>query len=282
MTVVDSSVVTADWLALREGADGDARALELLDPLLAHLAARSSGGGVTVVRDLGSGTGSLGRWLAARLPGPQRWIAHDRDPDLLAVAAGRPVGPAADGARVTVEPSPGDLTRLRAADLAGASLVTASALLDLLTADEVAGLADAVTGAACPALLTLSVVGRVRLTPADPFDGELAAAFDDHQRRTVDGRRLLGPGAADAAVEAFERRGATVLARPSPWLLGPERAELTAVWLRGWVGAAVEQRPGLADRAEPYLRRRLAACSAGDLRVVVGHRDLLALPGART
>jgi hypothetical protein len=41
--------------------------------------------------------------------------------------------------------------------------------------------------------------------------------------------------------------------------------------------AACEQRPGLAVRAEAYLRRRLAD---GELRVVVHHRDLLALPGA--
>lgn len=44
-------------------------------------------------------------------------------------------------------------------------------------------------------------------------------------------------------------------------------------------GAACEQRPDLADRAEPYLRRRLAEAAAGELRVVVGHTDLLALPG---
>ncbi len=44
---------------------------------------------------------------------------------------------AADGSPVTVQTREADITRLTAADLAGASLVTASALLDLLTVDEV-------------------------------------------------------------------------------------------------------------------------------------------------
>lgn len=65
---------------------------------------------------------------------------------------------------------------------------------------------------------------------------------------------------------------------PSPWRLGADEAALTAEWLRGWVGAAVEQRPALAARAESYLQSRLAACAAGELRVVVHHSDVLALP----
>ena len=79
------------------------------------------------------------------------------------------------------------------------------------------------------------------------------------------------------ASEAFGERGATVKVRPSAWRLGPDESALTAQWLRGWVGAAVEQRPRLAERAEEYLRERLAGCEAGKLRVTVHHSDLLAL-----
>lgn len=268
-----ATAYSPEWLELREGADAAARAAELPDVLLPSLH-----GPPLVIRDLGCGTGSMGRWLAGRLPGPQRWILHDSDPGLLARAATGLPATASDGGAVTVVPEQGDITGLRAADLAGTSLVTASALLDLLTADEVAGLAAACAGAGCPALLTLSVVGRVEFTPADPLDAELAAAFDDHQRRTSDGRRLLGPDAAGVALAAFERSGAVVHRSSSPWRLGPEQAALTAQWLQGWVTAAVEQRPDLAPSADAYLRRRLDACAAGGLRVVIGHDDLLALP----
>jgi SAM-dependent methyltransferase len=251
---------TPDWLELRRGADDAARAVELLDPLRTHLA----GAERLVIRDLGCGTGSLGRWLAGRLPGPQHWILHDRDPALLARARANLTGSG------TVETRQGDITALRAEDLAGTSLVTASALLDLLTFDELDGLVAACAGAGCPALLTLSVAGKVELTPAEPLDAEFAAAFNAHQRRGG----LLGPDAIAAATEAFERRGAVVWSRPSPWRLGADETALAHEWLRGWTAAACEQQPDLLPQANGYLRRRLNAI---ELRVVVHHVDLLAI-----
>jgi hypothetical protein len=265
------SEFSAAWLALREPADAAARAADLLDPLRERL----DGTARPVIRDLGAGSGSMGRWLAPRLGGPQHWVMHDRDPALLALAAAG----MAPFPLVTVETRQGDVTGLTTADLTGAALVTASALLDLFTVEEVGGLAAACAGAGCPALLTLSVAGRVDLSPADPLDREVEAAFNDHQRRTHGTRALLGPDAPAVAAEAFARHGATVLERPTPWRLGPEQAGLAAEWLRGWVGAAVEQQPELAAPAEGYLRRRLDAVAAGDLRAVVDHRDILALPG---
>ena len=78
----------------------------------------------------------MARWLAPRLDGPQRWILHDRDAELLAHAAANPPARSADGATVTVETRLDDITRLDPRELAGASLVTASALLDMFTSDE--------------------------------------------------------------------------------------------------------------------------------------------------
>ncbi|MFI1444910.1 class I SAM-dependent methyltransferase [Streptomyces fructofermentans] len=262
-----------EWLQLRESADAAARAADLLDPLrirLANLPKRANG---FVIHDLGCGTGSMGRWLAPRLDGPQHWVLHDRDPYLLHFAAVGSPKSAADGSRVTVETQRGDVARLTSDALAGASLVTASALLDVLTTEEIDALAAACAGAGCPALLTLSVVGRVELTPAHPLDAEIAAAFNAHQRRGD----LLGPDAVDAACDAFARHGATVRVHPSAWRLGPDESALTAQWLEGWVGAAVDQDPELAPRAEEYLRERLAQCAAGELNAVVHHCDLLAL-----
>ncbi|MFF2437322.1 class I SAM-dependent methyltransferase [Streptomyces sp. NPDC058107] len=304
------------WLALREGPDAAARASGLLGPLRRHLEAAAGGHGgaqptpglsTSVIRDLGCGTGSMGRWLAPRLNGPQHWILHDHDPDLLDLAAARTPERAADGSPVTVTTERGDVARLTANVLSGTSLVTASALLDLLTREELNGLAAACAGAGCPALLSLSVVGRVHLTPADPLDAEIVHAFNAHQRRVDQGRRLLGPDAVEAASEAFARHGLTVREHASPWRLGsgprslpcdgsrrtrevdpygsgsrdPGTCEsaLTAEWLRGWVGAARDQRPDLAQHADAYLRRRLAECWAGELQVVVHHKDVLALPG---
>ncbi|GAA4571549.1 hypothetical protein GCM10023176_32470 [Micromonospora coerulea] len=260
----------ADWLRLREPADAAARAIELADAVRRGL----TGDRPVVVHDLGTGTGSMGRWLAPLLPGPQHWILYDQDAGLLDRAAADLVDAAADGSPVTVETRRADITRLTAADLADAGLVTASALLDMLTAEEVERVVAACAGR--PSLFMLTVVGRVEFTPADPLDAEFAAAFNAHQRRTVGGRALLGPDAVEATRAAFGRRGVDVRTRPSPWRLGPEQAALTAAWLTGWLDAAGERRRELAGRAGAYRRRRLAEAAQGRLRVLLHHTDLLA------
>jgi SAM-dependent methyltransferase len=266
--------VSARWLALREPADATARAVDLVD----HLGRALPATGRRVIHDLGCGTGAMGRWLAPLLSGPQHWVMYDRDGDLLAAAAADLPDPAADGAAVTVETRHSDITRLRPTDLAGASLITASALLDMMTEDELAKLVTVCVGAGCPTLFTLSVVGGVELRPADPLDRRVASAFRAHQRRTTERGRLLGPDAVAVAVEQFGRLGGEPLVRPSKWRLGASQADLAAEWFTGWVGAACEQRVELAAETRGYTRRRLAQAAAGKLAVTVDHTDLLVLP----
>ena len=269
--------VSREWLALREPADAAARDPNLVEQLRRRLPAT----GRHVIHDLGGGSGAMGRWLAPRLRGPQHWVVHDRDADLLTLAAENRPGEAADGAAVTVETRQSDITRLEPGDLADATLITASAILDLLTGEELAGLVAVCAGTGCPVLLTLSVVGRVDLNPADPLDASVAAAFDAHQRRTTEEGRLLGPDAVAFAVEGFSRLEAEVLVRPSPWRLGASEADLATEWFTGWIGAACEQQAELAAEADAYARRRLAEATAGQLAVTVEHADLLILPRRR-
>ena len=252
--------VSPGWLRLREPADAAARSEELAGRVVRRLPAA----GRLVVHDLGGGTGAMGRWLAPRFDRPQHWVVHDRDPELLELAVA--------GAPVSTEARRSDVTRLAPADLAGADLVVASALLDLLTADGLERMLAACAG--LPMLLALTVVGRVTLAPADPLDAAIGAAFDAHQRRGG----LLGPDAVATAAEALRAKGAEPVVRPSPWRLGAAEAELVAEWLEGWVAAACEQEPALAAEAGPYRDRRLAQAAAGELAVTVEHADLLVLP----
>jgi hypothetical protein len=123
-------------------------------------------------------------------------------------------------------------------------------------------------------LLALTVVGRVTMTPEEPLDALMGAAFNAHQRRGD----LLGPDAAAAAVAHLRGAGAEVLVRPSPWRLDAARADLAAEWFEGWVAAACEQEPALAAEAGAYRDRRLAQAGAGELEVIVDHADVLVLP----
>ena len=264
-------VVSPEWLSLREPADVRARSTELV----AELRQALPRDGVLVIHDLACGTGAMGRWLAPMLAGCQRWVLHDWDAGLLAVAgADVPVGH--DGEPLAVEPRRSDIRSLRPADVAGASLITASALLDLITSDDLDRVVSLCASVRCPVLMTLSVTGGVALEPSDPLDTRVAAAFNAHQRRATSRGRLLGPDAAEAAAEAFGREGFDVVARPSPWTLGPGDAELLAEWFAGWLAAACEQEPALPYAG--YRARRLADLAGGRLRATIDHVDLLALP----
>jgi hypothetical protein len=270
--------VTPSWLALREPADSAARASDLVDAIRCTLPA----GRPLVIRDLACGTGSMMRWLAPRLSGRQCWVSYDLDSALLDTLDGPAGVVAADGAAVAVETRRRDVTRLATEELAGADVITSSALLDLLTGSELRELVGSCAGAGCPVLLTLTVTGAVRLWPPHPLDEVVAAAFNAHQRRATAAGTLLGPRAADVAAHEFAALGRDVVTRASPWRLGSATAALTYAWLVGWLAAARDQDPHLTAETAGYARKRLADATAGRLRVLVQHRDLLVYPaGAR-
>lgn len=271
--------VEPSWLALREPADAAARAGDLVDEIRSELPGRRP----LVIHDLACGAGAMLRWLAPQLPGPQHWVTYDLDADLLAAVDAAPSTTAADGSQVTTQTRRRDVTRLRPGDLVGAALITSSALLDLLTEDELHRLVCTCASAQCPVLITLTVTGTVRLSPPHLLDEVVAAAFNAHQRRTTGGRRLLGPDAADVAARAFAGLGRDVVMRASPWRLGPATEALTFEWFAGWLAAALEQDPRLAaETGSGYASKRFADAAARRMRVLVHHCDLLVRQPARS
>ncbi|MFJ4164168.1 SAM-dependent methyltransferase [Microbacterium sp. NPDC089698] len=266
------STATPSWLALRASADDAARSTELAVRLVRLLPP-----GPVVLHELGTGTGGMTRWLAPRLPGPQEWVLRDGDPAILdhldvqevVDDAGRPI-------RATVVVEALETLDIRAFD--GASAVTTSALLDVVTREEAVRIVRACAEGGAPALFSLSVTGAVVLDPADALDAAIGEAFNAHQRRDAAGRRLLGPDAVPVLSQLFSDAGWRVRKAPAPWHLGPADALLIAAWLDGWVGAAVEQRPELAEDARAYLARRADQLARRMLRVTVSHQDVLAWP----
>src|ERR1700691_2215398 len=149
--------VSSEWLRVREAGDAAARASELVEKVRSYLPTH---GGATI-HDLGCGTGSMARWLAVRLRGPQHWVMYDRDDELLTLAAADPPDRASDGTPVTMETRRRDITRMELVELAGAALITASALLDLMTAEELERLVATFARADCPCAVPPRVTDRV-------------------------------------------------------------------------------------------------------------------------
>ena len=231
-----------------------------------------------VIHDLGCGTGSMGRWLAPRLDGAQHWVLHDRDPYLLHLAA-------VAGARVRPPTAAASPSRPSAATSPGSPRTPWPAprwsppprCWTCSPARRSTRSPRPAPAPGCPALLTLSVAGRVELSPGRPagrrdrrrVQRPPAARRPARPRRGHRGLRGLRPARRD-------RTGAPepVAARPRGGRA--DRGVAARLGRRGR-GAA----PELAERAEAYLAARLAACAAGELRVVVHHSDLLAWPGRR-
>jgi SAM-dependent methyltransferase len=269
-------VFTPDWLALRERADHRSRPTALLRPLRAAWHARRW----SRVLDLGSGTGSNFRYLASRLPGHQEWTLVDHDPDLL----DRVHGPGSDpsnlrGSAIPVHRVVGDLAEEGLARIGEAHLVTASALLDLVTHDWLTALARRCREAKCGALLALSYDGTIAWSPPeDPDDAWVREMVNAHQRREKGLGPALGPTAPHLAEALFQEHGFHTWLVPSPWHVGPADVDLVRALVEGWCQAVGEQAPSGDSRVREWGERRLQALARGAVGLTVGHLDLLALP----
>jgi SAM-dependent methyltransferase len=262
---------SADWLTLREPADHAARSPALTTQIADRLRARPGRRAV----DLAAGSGSNVRYLLPRLPNVAHWTLVDYDPALLA-HAGRLVTPVAREAGVGFDVRQGDLRALDALPLDGCGLVTASALLDLVSAEWLRAFAARCREAGVDVLCTLSYDGRIACAPADDGDEDVRGLVNQHQRTDKGFGPALGPDAASAAVTAFETAGFAVHTAESDWVLDGAHAELQRQLLTGWAGAARELAPADAARIDAWLARRLAHVAAGGSGVRVGHVDLTA------
>jgi hypothetical protein len=295
----------ADWLDLREAADAAARSSGLaaaLAPWRAQAEAGLRDRPELQVVDLGAGTGANLRYLAPLLGGRQHWTTVDHDPALLTAQALRLCDWAAsaeigagfsnekgaakaalaietDRFACRIEARQLDLaTALDSIACGPATLVTASALLDLVGRSWLAQLIDRICAAQSACLFALSVDGRIELEPALPDDALMRALFNRHQTQDKGFGTALGPAAAATAVQLLEQRGYTVMTAASDWVLGAPQAPLIDALLTGWRAAAVEAEPASAARLDAWHDQRQATLSAAGLRARVGHIDLVAWP----
>lgn len=243
------------WLALREPADRAARDETLLNKAI------TAAGPTPVVLDLGCGTGSTVRTLSPLLPESTTWRLVDNDQELLDIAA-------SNLPWSTVHLL--DIRDTRSLPLDGVTLVTCSALLDLVTESWLHDLAGVVT---VPFYAALSYNGVMRWEPELPQDRAVTEAFNQHQRQDKGLGPALGPDAATRAVEVFHSAGWTTEVARSDWALGPDSEALHAALVEGIGQAASEAGE---DRAKDWTKQRVSASSHSGC--VIGHIDILATP----
>jgi hypothetical protein len=263
---------SAEWLALRESHDLRARNPNVLDAVAAAFKSLDT---ISVV-DLACGAGSTVRAVTSSLPARQRWDLVDNDHGLLALACGgMPVG---EVERNAVQL---DLSGNFEVVFEGAKdLITASALLDLVSETWLDRLARESAARALPVYAALIYDGRIHLAPADPLDEVVVSAVNTHQRTDKGFGPALGPSAAVAAISRFEALGYSVAHGTSDWVIGTADQEIQLELLTGWATAASEIEALPHHDIGGWLARRKTAVSKGVSTMRVGHVDFFATPSA--
>ncbi|MBR9903936.1 MAG: glycosyltransferase [Gammaproteobacteria bacterium] len=284
-TLRAGSQFASDWLTLREAADVASRSQRLAGLAAEWLSTRNP---TPLIADLGCGRGSNMRFLAPRLSGQQRWKLIDHDAILLAQARQRAAGLSdRQGQPVEVETHCVSLEPLADVPLDDAHLVTASALLDLVSQQWIDALVASIAEQQQALLIALSVTGEwhfIDLQGAPVLDDEdhwLRAMFIAHQQRDKGLGDALGGQAHQALVSALEAAHYRVEQAETPWLLAADshaQQPLMMALLEGWAEAATEQAPQASARIATWLQLRQQAVANGELGIGVGHRDLFATP----
>lgn len=245
----------AEWLAMREPADHQARDKDLLRR------AADVAGPKPVILDLGCGTGSTIRALTPYLPREVSWRLVDNDADLLKIAG--------EEAKQDAILHLLNIENLDELPIDGATLVTASALLDLVTERWLSEFLD---GISVPVYFALTYDGQMSWSPEDSRDAEITAAFNAHQQTDKGMGPALGPKASEVTVKILEDAGFEVFTADSPWILSPEHKNLQQELVSGIAQAASDV--GNLNADSWAIHRN--STSGSECRV--GHKDILAIP----
>jgi glycosyltransferase involved in cell wall biosynthesis len=280
---------SAEWLALREPADHAARSADITRAVLDALPRDAQ----LRVLDLAAGSGSNLRYVTIVLAGPTHGSAASggADPGACPDEPLRRIRPTwllvdHDRALLARVPKTPDVVT-RCMDLStlddpgifeGRALVTASALLDLVSEPWLRALAGRCAAAGAHVLFALNYDGRILCSPEDPDDALVAARVNEHQRTDKGFGPALGPDATDAAARCFEASGYGVRRARSDWTLTPDFRGLQRQLIDGWAQAAAEMAPEQAIIVDAWRERRLAHIAAGWSEITVGHEDLVGWP----
>ncbi len=265
-----------EWLNLREVSDHRARDKDLLKTAvdwLNNLKAKDK-----VIVDLGSGTGSTIRGLQryTTLTPSIQWRLVDNDPGLLAEAIHR------HSEEYSIESFLVDLSETQKLPLKSVSLITASALLDLVSENFIRDLCQLIKekNESQPVgfYSTLNYDGCIKWTPFHPLDASILMNFNADQRRNKGFGPALGPDATDFLTRQFHCAKFQCLSAKSPWLLGPADYLLTESLINGISGVAIKTDGLTNSDILDWKTFRMKNIRTGTC--FLGHTDILVLPNS--
>ncbi len=275
---------SAPWLALREPVDHRSLNEAVREAALEGF----DGHDIARILDLGCGSGSNLRAMAAFLPRIQEWRLVDHDAALLAAAASALQAWAdahefeADGALRLEKHGKTLFATFELVDISAGvapllrtpvDLVTAAAFFDLVSPAWIEAFALALIEREIPLYATLTYDGVEVWRPQHAADAPMLEAFRAHQASDKGFGAAAGPDAIDCLTTAFRAAEWEVQLGQSAWILGAADAALIDRLALGSAEAVRETgRVGEAEIADWLAsRRRADAC-------VIGHTDFMARP----
>ena len=266
---------SVDWLTLREEADLRSRDFELLEKVDQWL--RDHCAKELIVADLGAGTGSTMRAFANFVSQKSEsisWRLIDQDSDLLEYAHNRHC----DSYRI--ETFDLDLNNTALLPLQSVQLITASALLDLVSEEFV----DSITSQLVSlnkqqpvGLYTaLTYNGMIEWKPSHSLDEKVQNSLNQDQKRDKGFGKALGPDASEYLGQRLTEAGFKVYSADSTWFLDAVDEKLVIEYIAG-IDRVLENDQVLGIEAlKAWVEFRESHVTTGACRV--GHCDLLALP----
>lgn len=276
-----------EWLTLRESADQASRNAKVLNACAKTFANKNT----LKVCDLGAGTGASVRALAHLLPAHQQWTLVDHDAENLKHAlenlaawgdASKTKNNVIDlehhDQRITAEIFECDLTSDTTFWRSDTELVTASALLDLVSPDWIARTVKAASENHVSILATLNFDGQLQTNPVHPFDERVFNAFRKHQRTDKGFGSAAGPDASAFLKKALVQVDYTVVCGDSPWRMTTNTQKLMHETLNGMAIAATEIGTLSSNEIREWLSDRLSNTKT----LTIGHQDIFAVPKIRS
>jgi hypothetical protein len=280
------SSFSVEWLRLREPVDRMARALTLPPEIAA----------CRTVVDLGAGTGANLRYIAPQLGGKQDWTLVEQDP-VLVDAIPESLREWADTRQATVVRSGDDLSiqsaafncrvRVEQIDLSTGlnrlaipkgALVTASALLDLVSEHWLRQLIKRCADAASPVWFALTYDGQMQCDPGEPEDEIVRSLFNEHQQTDKGFGPALGPAASGLTRQILTANGYHTLSARSDWRLTPELRSIQHNMVQGWCDALRTHTQQTPLELDGWSERRRVHIEAGLSTLIIGHCDLVGWP----
>ena len=263
-----------EWLNLREVSDHRARDKHLIKTAadwLNNLKTKDK-----VIVDLGSGTGSTIRGIQryTTLAPSIQWRLVDNNPEVLAEAIHR------HSKEYSIESFLIDLSETQKLPLESVSLITASALLDLVSENFIRDLCQLIKAKneyrPVGLYSALNYDGCIKWTPFHPLDAAMLVNFNTDQGRDKGFGPALGPDATDFLKNQFHSSKFQCLSANSPWLLGPADYLLTESLIDGISDVSLQTDGLTSSDVLSWKAFRMNNVRTGTC--FLGHADILILP----